>query len=558
MSTNRSRHVATRAFLAALWIVSTISSSRVAAAEFDFDVLIRHGRVIDGSGQAEARADVGIREGRIAAIGDLSGKTAKDTIEAEGRVVCPGFIDLHSHGDGGILQFRSAENVIRQGVTTLVCGNCGSSPVNVREFFDKLRDGGTGPNIAIQIGHGSVRRAVIGPLNVPPNESQLAEMRALVRQAMQDGAVGMSTGLVYSPSSYAGTDELVALAKELAPFGGFYATHMRDEGTRVLEALEEALQIGAAAGVPVHISHHKISSASVFGLTRQTLARIDRARAEKRDVTLDQYPYAAGSGGLAFYVPQSSMSGGIEAYRKRIVDPAQRAEIVEAVEEVFRLKLFEVGQSPDRPADIARALARIQIARAEFDRTIEGQRIGQILQKRQQELSVHNAAELLVDLVGREVGGINHTLDGEPGGDVDRVMQHPFTSIASDGSVLEFGKGHPHPRCYGCYPRVLGHYVRERKLLSLEQAIHKMTGLPAQRLSWADRGTLRSGNWADVVVFNPETIVDRATFVEPHQQSVGVEHVLVNGRFVLRSETMTNERPGRPVGRGPNTDAAKP
>jgi N-acyl-D-aspartate/D-glutamate deacylase len=520
-----------------------------AASAAEVDLIIRNATLIDGTGKPGVAADVAIDAGRIMAVGRLQNLTGREVLDARDRVVCPGFIDLHSHADRGILEFRSAENYIRQGVTTLVCGNCGSSPVNVAEFFASLRDGGTGPNIALLIGHGSVRREAIGSLNVPPTDDQLAHMKRLVREAMQAGAVGMSTGLTYSPSAFGTTEEIIALAKELAPFGGFYATHMRDEGTKVFEALDEALKIGREAGVPVHISHHKISAASVFGLTRLTLQRIDEARAAGQDVTLDQYPYGAGSGGLSFYVPQSSMSGGLDAYRRRIANPAERAQIVAGVEDVFVRKLFEAGQSPSNPEHTAAALARVQVARAPHDPNLAGQNLAEILRSRGSELTVHNGAEVLVDLVGREAVGINHTLDDRPGGDVDRVMQHPLTAIASDGSVFEFGKESPHPRSYGCYPRVLGQYVRQRKLLTLEQAIHKMTLLPARRLGWQDRGLLAPGHWADLVVFDPETVEDKATFLQPHQHSIGIEHVLVRGEFVLRSRQMTGKLPGLPLPR---------
>ncbi len=511
------------------------------------DVVIRNGTLVDGTGKPGVLADVAIDDGRIVAVGPQLDVSGKETIDARDRVVCPGFIDLHSHADRGILEFRAAENYIRQGVTTLLCGNCGSSPVNVAEFFDKLRDGGTGPNIALLIGHGSVRREVLGALNVPPTADQLAQMKQLVREAMQAGAAGMSTGLTYSPSAYGTTEEIIELAKEIAPFGGFYATHMRDEGTNVFEALDEALKIGREAGVPIHISHHKISAASVFGLTRLTLRRIDEARTAGLDVTLDQYPYGAGSGGLAFYVPQASLSGGLDAYRRRIADPPQRAKIVAGVEEVFVRKLFEAGQRTDDPEHVAAALARVQVARVPQDPKLAGQTLVEILQARGIEVSIHHGAELLVDLVGREAVGINHTIDALPGGDVDRVMQHPLTAIASDGGVFEFGKDNPHPRSYGCYPRVLGHYVRERQLLKLEDAIRKMTQLPANRLGWKDRGVIAPGNWADVVVFDPNTVVDKATFLEPHQHSVGVTHVLVRGEFVLKAGQMTGNLPGRPL-----------
>ncbi len=509
------------------------------------DVIIRNGTLIDGTGRPGVVTDVAIDAGRIVAVGPSLKMTAQETIDAKDRVVCPGFIDLHSHADRGILEHRAAENFIRQGATTLVCGNCGLSPPDVAIFFRKLDDGGAGLNIALLIGHGAVRREVIGMLNVPPTAEQLVEMRRRVREAMQAGAVGMSTGLTYSPSAYANTDELIALVKELAPWGGFYATHIRDEGTEVFTALDEALRIGREAGVSVHISHHKISAASVFGLTRLTLQRIDEARAAGQDVTLDQYPYGAGSGGLSFYVAQGALSGGLDEYRRRIADPMQRAEIVKGVERVFVRKLFEAHQRPDHPEHAAIALARVQLASDPVEPKLAGQNLTELLRARGMSVTVHNGAELLVDLVGHNAVGINHTLDDLPGGDVDRVMQHPWTSIASDGDVFAFGKDNPHPRSYGCYPRVLGHYVRERKLLTLEDAIRKMTQLPASRLGWSDRGTIAQGHCADLVVFDPQTVADRSTFLAPHRHSVGVEHVLVDGQFVLKAGQMTGKLPGR-------------
>lgn len=522
-----------------------VESSTKPAVEAD--VVIRNGLIVDGTGRPGVSGDVAITGGRISAVGPDLKLTARATIDARGQVVCPGFIDLHSHADFAILQHRAAENYIRQGATTLVCGNCGMSPPDTAEFFAKLRDGGTGPNIAFLIGHGAVRRTAMGTENVAPTPKQLARMKQLVRAAMEAGAVGMSTGLTYSPSAYGKTDELIELCKELAPFHGFYATHMRDEGTNVFEALDEALKIGREAGVPVQISHHKISAASVFGATKLTLRKIDEARAAGQDVTLDQYPYGAGSGFLSFYVPQSSVSGGLEAYRKRIADPKQRAEIVAGVEDVFKKKLFEAGRTPDDPKHTAAALTRVQVAKAPHDPKLSGKNLTEILTARGTEVTVHNGAEVLVDLVAHDAMGINHTLDDSPGGDVERVMLHPFTSIASDGTVFEFGKDNPHPRSYGCFPRVLGLYVRERKVLKLEEAIRKMTSLPAERLGWKQRGTLAVGNWADVVVFDPATIAEMSTFIEPHRHSVGVSNVLIHGTVVLRDGKMTDELPGRPL-----------
>lgn len=533
------------------------SCASPAAGPPAFDVVIRGGLVIDGTGAPGIRGDVAIRDGRIAAVGDLRGRPGREEIDAAGRVVSPGFVDLHTHADDGILEFRDAENYIRQGVTTLVCGNCGKGPIDAAGFFKRLREGGTGPNIVLLIGQGSVRAAIVGNENVAASPDQRERMRALLRDSMEAGAIGMSTSLRYGTGAYTSTEEIVEMAAAVAPYGGLYATHMRDEGTQILEALDEALRIGREAGVPVQVSHHKISAASVFGRTRETLAVIDRARAAGADVTLDQYPYGAGSSAISFCVPQTSLSGGLDAFRRRIGDPANRAEIVQALEVFFVEKLFEAGRSPSDPGRTAEALARIQIARAAHAPALEGRNLSQILESRGIPVTLRSGADLVIELVSHGVTAIYHTIDDRPGGDVDRVMRHPLTSIASDGSVFAFGTGSPHPRSYGCFPRVLGRYVRERKLLTLEQALHKMTGLPARRLGWTERGQIAPGQWADVVVFDPESISERATFLEPHRHSVGVEHVLVRGRFVLRSGAMTGARPGRPIASVPAAGTAE-
>jgi N-acyl-D-amino-acid deacylase len=510
----------------------------------DYDLLILGGSLIDGSGAPARQTDIGIRDGRIVSIGNLQNATTRQTINAKNHIVSPGFIDLHSHADRGILQHRAAENYIRQGVTTLLCGNCGSSPADVGKFFDSVREAGVGPNVALLIGHGSVRSRIMGTVNAAPTADQLDKMRKAVRQAMQDGAVGLSTSLRYGPGTYADTEEIVALTKEIAPFGGFYATHMRDEGTRILEAIEESLLIGERAGVPVHISHHKISSASVFGLTRQTLARIDEARTAGRDVTLDQYPYGAGSGGMSLYVPQWSLSGGLKKFDERLKDPDTKARILAGVNELLIRKIYEADQSPDNTDHTALALSRIRVARSKHDESLEGKTLTDILRQRKQPVTLDNGCELLLELISHGTRGINHTLEERPGGDVDRVMLHAESCIASDGAVFEFGEGNPHPRSYGCFPRVLGHYVRERKLLTLEEVIRKMTSLPAARLGWKDRGIISKGAWADVVVFDPETVTDHATFATPHRHSTGVKDVIVHGRAVLANGKLTGELPG--------------
>ena len=514
------------------------------------DVLIQGGTVIDGAGSKGIVADVVIEDGRISAIGSLRNVQARKVVDARGLVICPGFIDLHSHADRGILKHRVAENYIRQGVTTLVCGNCGGSPTDIAKFFKQLRTKGTGPNIAQLIGHGSVRIAVMGRINAAPSVTQMNQMRIIVRQAMKDGAVGMSTSLRYGAGTYADTAEIVELAREIKPFGGFYATHMRDEGTRILEAVEEALLIGERAVVPVHISHHKISSVSVFGLTRQTLARIDAARKAGRDVTLDQYPYAAGSGGMDLYVPQWSLSGGIEEFKKRYQNPTDRKRILDGVQELLIRKIYRNSDDPKNANHTSAAFHRIRVARSTHDEALEGKTLTQILSEKQIPLTLETGSKYLVELIMKRTRGINHTLEEVPGGDVDRVMQHPLTSVASDGGVFEFGTGNPHPRSYGCYPRLLARYVRDRKVLKLEEAIRKMTSLPAQRLAWHDRGIIKVGAVADITVFDPKTVTDHATFAKPHQHSTGIREVYVNGIAVLSNGKLTGKLPGRPVSLG--------
>ena len=543
------------AVLAILASCSALVRPALAAEEFTHDLLIRGAQVIDGSGAPGVITDVAISDGRINRLGDSTGWRARRIVEARGLMLTPGFIDLHSHADRDIRAQRDAENCVRQGVTTLVVGNCGGSPTDATAFFRFLHEGGTGVNIVLLIGHGSVRVAEMGDRSVPPTAEELAAMQRRVARMMEAGAVGLSTSLRYRPGAYAEMPEVVAVTREIAPYGGFYATHMRDEGVKIEEAMEEALHIGRETRVPVHISHHKISSATGWGLTQKTLATIDRVRAAGSDVTLDQYPYGAGSSSIGLMVPQPLIAGGSSAFKQRMADPKVRRETLESVEAEILEKMFEREQNTSDPKNVRVALARIQIARLAEDPRLEGMNLTEILEQRRTPLSVRTGAELVVELVGRGANAIYHTIDDRPGGDVDRVMRHPQTCIASDGVLPAFGEGHPHPRSYGTYPRVLARYVRERRVLSWEEAICKMTGLPARRLGWSDRGLIKPGYRADLVLFDPEQIGDTATFAQPHSHAVGVSHVWIRGEPVLDAGKMTGNRPGRPIYSVPFADS---
>ncbi|MDQ7064928.1 MAG: D-aminoacylase [candidate division KSB1 bacterium] len=499
----------------------------------DYDILIKGGRVVDGSGKPGYSADVGIRNGKIVDIGNLQSKSARQTIDAHGQVVAPGFIDLHTHAERRILDFPDVHNYIRQGVTTVVGGNCGGSPWPTGEFLQKVKQKGIALNLALLVGHNTVRRQVMGTEDREPSPDELEQMKAMVEQAMREGAVGLSTGLKYVPGAYAKIDEVIELAKAVAKYGGFYATHMRDEGLKLLDSVEEALEIGRRAGVPVHISHHKAVGRSMWGKSALTLAKIDEAVRAGLDVTLDQYPYTATSTGLTVVFPAWSLAGGQEPLLARLKDPEQRRKIKEAI--VYNIIYDRGGGDP----------ASIVVSSFPPDTTLEGKNLAEITRLRGRKPTPENAAETLMEL--QEMGGgrgIYHCLAEE---DVKRIMQHPLTAVASDGVTIEYSKAKPHPRSYGTFPRVLGKYVREEKVLTLEEAIRKMTSLPAQRLKLKDRGRLQPGAWADVVVFDPETVHDTATWTEPHQYPVGISFVLVNGQIVVDETGFTGNYPGRVV-----------
>jgi N-acyl-D-amino-acid deacylase len=493
-----------------------------------YDLLITNGRIIDGTGNPWFRADIAVRDGRIARIGRIAPAEARATLDARNQIVAPGFIDVHTHAEG-IYNQPAAENFVRMGVTSLVTGNCGSSATDIGEFLGRIGKQPLAVNLATLIAHGDVRRKVMGLEARAPSAGELQQMEAVVEQGMRDGALGLSTGLIYVPGTYAKTDEVTALALVAARHGGIYATHMRNEGERVLEAIRESIEIGERANLPVEISHFKISSRNLWGQTPATIGLVREARKRGLQVTVDQYAYTASSTSLDSRLPSWALEGGREAGKTRLADPATRARVVKEIKDSLKRSGFKdfsyamVASYAKNPAFNGKSIAAVtKEARGKTD---TGSQIEQIL-----EMYAEGGAAM-----------VYHSM-GEP--DVQAILREPFTMIASDSGVRRFGEGAPHPRGYGNNARVLGHYVRELRVITLEDAIRKMTSLPAQTFRLRDRGLVREGFAADLVIFDEATVADRATFEQPHQYPTGISRVLVNGQTVFADGQMTPVRPG--------------
>lgn len=502
-----------------------------AALYGQYDVLILHGKVYDGTANPWFYADIGIKGDTIVAVGNLSGATGKEKIEARGLAVAPGFIDIHSHGAAGLNVVPTAENYLREGVTTIVEGPDGESPVPLAPYFEKLRAHPVSINVASFVGHGSVRTRVMGLINRQATPEELEKMRGLVRQAMLDGAVGLSTGLFYVPANYANTEEVIELAKVAGAMGGFHESHMRDEGDHILEAVKETIRIGEEGGLPTQITHHKIMGARNWGLSAETLKLVEDARARGVDVTIDQYPYTASSTGILALFPQWAQEGGQKALLERLAAPDSRAKIKAAI--ATNLQLGRGGGDAKN----------VVIVSCPFDEHLAGKNLRQLTEERSVAVTFENAAETAIGLQTRgSCGAVYHAINEK---DVEQIMKSPYTMIASDGDIPVFGKEFPHPRSYGTFARVLAEYVRENKVISMETAIQKMSGLPAARLKMGDRGLIKPGMKADLAIFDPAKVQDKSTFEKPHQYSEGFLDVLVNGRFELREGVVTAERAGR-------------
>ncbi len=540
-------HTPTLARLAAAAAVAGLLASSVTPVVTDgvlaqgaapeFDVLIVNGRVLDGTGNPWLAADVGIRGGRIQAIGALDGREAARRIDAAGRIVAPGFFDTHTHAERSLVEHPAAENFLRMGVTSIVTGNCGFSEVPLAPWIEKLEAMGIAVNVASLIGHNVVRRAgMSGDFARPPTTEELERMKALVRADMRTGAFGLSTGLEYVPGTYATTGEIAALAREAAAAGGLYATHMRDEGIAVEEAIRESLAVGEAARCPVHISHFKISARKRWGFSEQSVAMVERARAAGRQATVDMYVYTAASTGIDILFPTWVFDGGPEQARARLEDAATRAKVAREIVEKAAAQGFD-------------DLGFVQIASHRTDPSFNGRRLPEIARDRRGATDALAQAELAIDI--RLGGGADVVVHKMADRDVDHILRQPFTMIGADAGVFaELGEGNPHPRGFGNAARVIAHYVRERGVLTLEEAVRRMTSLPAQTFHAWDRGLLRPGMAADVVVFDPARVQDLATFERPRRFSTGFDYVLVNGTIAIDDGRYTGTRSGQ-VLRGP-------
>ncbi len=498
----------------------------------DADLVIRNGRVVDGTGGPWFLADVVIRGDAIVAVGRGLATRARREIDATGLVVAPGFIDIHTHARRGIFEVPTADNYVRQGVTTLVEGPDGGSPIPLRPFLEKVAATRIAPNFASFVGQGSVRQEVMGDVDRAATPAEVEKMRALVRQGMQDGGFGLSSGLFYVPGTFTPTAEVVELAKVAGQMGGIYISHMRDEASKVTDSVRETIEIGEKGGLPTQVTHHKIIGTANWGKSVDTLRLVDEARARGVDATIDQYPYTASSTSVqAALFPAWAQEGGREAVLKRLKDPATRAKI--RAESINLIKNERGGGDPKN----------VVIARCEWDKTLAGKNLADIATMKGQPVSVESAADMAMWIV--EQGGCQGIFHAINEKDLVRILAHPATMVASDGEVTVFGQANPHPRSYGTFVRVLGRYVREQKVLSLEDAVRKMSSMPAQRLGLPDRGLIRPGMKADVAVFDAGRITDRATFENPHQYAEGVHTVLVNGEVVYENGAATAARPGR-------------
>lgn len=511
--------------------ISTAMLPFYAAAQESFDLLIKNGHIVDGTGTPWYEADVGIVGDRITRVGNLSGATAPQVIDATGLIVAPGFIDPHTHALRGIFDVPNAESALLQGVTTLTEGNDGSSPYPIDRHYADIQDLRISPNWAVFVGQGTIRQRVIGFGLRKASPQEMDRMKQMVRDAMEQGALGISTGLFYVPGSFTSTEEVIELSKVAAEYNGIYISHIREEAAQLIDSVQETIRIGEEAGIPVQITHHKVIGVENWGASIESLRLVDEARARGVDVTIDQYPYTASQTSINALIPQWAQAGGREEMLNRINSPETYSTIKN---EVIAKILYDRGGGDPK---------NVFISRNSWDPNMAGKNLAELTMEAGMEPTPENAAEIVFDIIrGGGATAVYHAIGPE---DVDRIMRHPATAIGSDGPVGVFGEGAPHPRQYGTFARILGHYVRERGVITLEEAVKKMSSQSARRLGIHDRGLITEGYFADVAVFDAEEIIDRASFEQPHQYATGMKFVLVNGEVVVENGAHTGRRPGR-------------
>ena len=511
--------------------ISTAMLPLFAVAQESFDLLIKNGRIVDGTGTPWYEADVGIVGDRITRVGNLSGATAPQVIDATGLIVAPGFIDPHTHALRGIFDVPNAESALLQGVTTLTEGNDGSSPYPIDRHYADIQDLRISPNWAVFVGQGTIRQRVIGFGLRKASPQEMDRMKQMVRDAMEQGALGISTGLFYVPGSFTSTEEVIELSKVAAEYNGIYISHIREEAAQLIDSVQETIRIGEEAGIPVQITHHKVIGVENWGASIESLRLVDEARTRGVDVTIDQYPYTASQTSINALIPQWAQAGGREEMLNRISSPETYSTIKN---EVIAKILYDRGGGDPK---------NVFISRNSWDPNMAGKNLAELTMEAGMEPTPENAAEIVFDIIrGGGATAVYHAIGPE---DVDRIMRHPATAIGSDGPVGVFGEGAPHPRQYGTFARILGHYVRERGVITLEEAVKKMSSQSARRLGIHDRGLITEGYFADVAVFDAEEIIDRASFEQPHQYATGMKFVLVNGEVVVENGVHTGRRPGR-------------
>jgi len=530
MNARRNRRITLQVSVALLLLAGAFGIAPRAQVAARYDLLFRGGRVVDGTGAPWVRADVAVKGDTIVLVAPRIDAAAARVVDAAGLVVSPGFIDIHTHARRGIFAVPTADNYTRQGVTTIYEGPDGSSPLPIKDFLAKVAATKVSPNFGTFVGQGSVREAVIGTVNREATPAEIETMRGLVRQGMLDGAVGLSTGLFYVPGIFTPTEEVIELAKVAGAMGGIHVSHMRNEAAGVLDSVRETIAIGEQGHLPTQVTHHKIIGVQNWGRSIDTLKLLYEARARGVDGTIDQYPYTASATSMSALFPPWALEGGRQDIVKRLQDQAARAKIKATV--VENIKFDRGGGDPKN----------VSVSSCTWDPSLAGKNLADITRGRGMEPTIENAAETAMYIIEKGgAQGIFHAIDEK---DLVRIITCPLTMIASDGEVPIFGQAAPHPRSYGTFARVLAVYVHDKGLLSLEEGVRKMTSLPAQAFGLKNKGLIKTGRDADLVIFDPARIQDGATFEEPLAPPEGVEFVLVHGQLAVEEGRITGERAG--------------